>query len=451
VISSEVVEEVRRRIDAVEIIGAKVELRKSGTSYVGSCPFHTEKKGSFRVYPDGKRFMCFGCGGRGDVFEFLTRLEGKTFPAVVRELAAKVGVIVPLVEESPEERRARGERATLYAACAAAATHWQRHLWSDAGEAARRYLAARGVSEEVARTYRLGYALPKWHDLERALGARIPVTALQGAGVVATREDAGRAPHFFDRFRDRIIFPIEDARGRIVGFGGRAIAAETEPKYLNGPETRLYRKGAALYGLSRARETIRRTRRAILVEGYFDVLVLHQAGFLETVGCGGTTLTSEQVELLSANGCRELVLLFDGDEAGARAPAVAARVLLQAELKTLVAWLPTTGCGRSDPDTFVLRAGKASLEEVLAAARPLSEHLIDDAIRRYAEGVGPSAPVEHKLRALEELTPIMLATPEGLARSTFERAVARRLDIDIGPLRAAVHRAASVAEAGGRP
>ena len=447
-ISSEVVQEVRRRIDAVEIIGAKVELRKSGTSYVGSCPFHAEKKRSFRVYPDGKRFMCFGCGARGDVFEFLTRLEGKPFPAVVRDVAARVGVIVPPAEESPEERRARGERATLFAACAAAATHWQRHLWSDEGDLARRYLTARGVSEEVARAYRLGYALPKWHDVERALGARMQRAALHGAGLLATREDAGGAPRFFDRFRDRIIFPIEDARGRIVGFGGRAIAAETEPKYLNGPETPLYKKAGVLYGLSRARETIRRTRRAILVEGYFDVVVLHQAGFLGTVGCGGTTLTREQVELLGASGCRELVLLFDGDEAGARAPAVAAHVLLQAELSTLVARIPATGCGGSDPDTFVLRAGKASLEEVLAAARPLTEHLIDDAVRRYAEGVGPSAPVEHKLRALEDLTPIILAAPEGLARSTFERAVARRLDIDIGPLRAEVQRAASVAGEG---
>jgi DNA primase len=450
VLSSEFVGEVRRRIDAVEIIGAKVELRKSGTSYVGSCPFHEGKNGGFRVYPDGKRFMCFGCGARGDVFEFLSRLEGKPFPAVVRDVAARVGVVVPEPTESPEEKRARGERATLLAACAAAATHWQSHLWGDEGEPARHYLAVRGVSEEVARAYRLGYALPKWRDLERALCRRIEVAALQGAGVVATKEHAGGTPRTFDRFRDRLMFPIEDARGRIVGFGGRAIAVDPELKYLTGPETKLYRKAEVLYGLSRARETIRRTHRAILVEGYFDVLVLHQAGFLEAVGSCGATLTREQVELLTASGCRELVLLFDGDEEGARAPAVAAAALLQAGLSAMVARLPATGSRGSDPDAFVLRAGKASLEEVLAAARPLTECLIEDAIRRHADGLGPSAPVEHKLRALEELITVIAAVPVGLARSTFEKAVARRLDIDIGPLRSKVQRTASTAE-GTRP
>jgi DNA primase len=448
-IAPDVIEEIRRLVDAVALIGAKVQLRKSGSSYVGCCPFHEEREGSFRVYPDEKRFACFGCGARGDLFEFLERLEGKPFPTVVRELAAKVGVVVPQAEASPEERRARRERAVLFAACAAAVTHWQKRLWGEEGEPARRYLAARGVSEEVARSYRLGYAVQKWQDLERALAARMPGATLHAAGLVGAKEDPGKPLRFYDRFRHRVIFPIEDARGRVIGCGARAIDADQGPRYLNTPETPLYKKSRVLYGLSRARETIRQTRQAILVEGYFDVLVLHQAGFLATVAPGGTALTREQVELLTVSGCRELVLLFDGDDGGTRAPARVAPVLLQAGLSTTVARLPAAP-GGTDPDAFVLRAGQASLTEVLAGARPLTEYLIDDAIRRHAEGVGTSAPVEHKIQALRELTPLVVAAPEGLARSTFERAIARRLDLDIGPLRLEVQRAAGVAEQRGQ-
>jgi DNA primase len=448
-ISHDLIEQVRCRVDAVALVGERVQLRRSGTSHVGCCPFHEEREGSFHLYPDEKRFACFGCGARGDVFEFLGRLEGKPFPVVVRELAAKVGVAVPRVEASPEQRRARQERAPLLAAWAAAVTRWRMHLWGDAGEPARRYLSARGVSEEVARSYRLGYSIHEWHDLERALAPRVPAAVLHAAGLVAKKEGSGKPTRFYDRFRHRLIFPIEDARGRVVGCGARAFDAEQGPKYLNTPETPLYKKTRTLYGLSRAREAIRRTRKAILVEGYFDVLVLHQAGFLATVASCGTALTREQVELLAASGCRELVLLFDGDDGGARAPAQVAPVLLQAGLSASVAKLPAASGEASDPDAFVLRAGKASLDEVLAGARPLTEYLIDDAIRRHAGGLGPSAPVEHKMRALRELTPLAAATPEGLARSTFERAIARRLDLDIGPLRVEVQRVAGVAEHGG--
>ncbi len=452
-IAPDVIEEVRRLVDVVALIGAKVMLRKSGASYVGCCPFHEERQGSFHVYPDDKRFVCYGCGARGDVFEFLQRLEGRPFPAVLRELGAGVGVAVPRARRpvSAAEERSRSERAGLLAACEAAASHWQECLWAAEGELARQYLASRGIREEVARGFRLGYALGEWHDAERALAAaKITTTIQHVAGILAVRQEPGKTGRHYDRFRQRIVFPIEDAGGRVIGFGGRAIGNVAGPKYLNGPETPVYKKARALYGLHRARDGIRRTGKAILVEGYFDVLALHQAGIGMAVACGGTAFTTEQLELLMANGCRELVLLFDGDEAGAGAPARAARAILGSGLTTSVAQLSAALPG-SDPDAFVLRFGKASVEEVLAGARPLTEFLMDDAIRRHAGGLGPQAPMEHKLLALRELTPLVLAAPEGLARSTFERAVARRLDIDIGPLRLEVKRAGRVAEqVGGR-
>jgi len=448
-ISLDAIEDVRCAVDAVALIGAKVKLRASGESYFGRCPFHEGRERTFRVYPAEKRFVCYQCGARGDVFEFLVRLEGRPFPAVVRELAAGVGVELPKAPLSAEEKRAREERMALLAACEAAAAHWQNELWGEPGEPARHYLAARGVSEQLARSFRLGYAGNKWHDLECALSrSGLTNDVLHAAGLLAAREKPDQERRYYGRFRQRIVFPIEDAVGRIIGFGGRAIGSESEAKYLNGPETKLYKKARALYGLHRARDAIWKTGTAILVEGYFDALALHAVGHLETVAVGGTSLTPDHVKLLRSSGCRKLVLLFDGDEAGARAPAKAGTALLQAGLSTTVAELNPTRHGASDPDALVRRFGKAGVDEVIAHARPLTEFLIDDALWRDHRCSGPPS-VEQKLRALRDLMPFVLAAPEGIVRSTFEKAVARRLAIDIGPLRLEIERAAHTHEMGG--
>ena len=446
-ISSEVIEEVRRLVDPVALIGRRVKLSKHGNGYSGPCPFHEGREASFRVYPKEKRFVCFGCGASGDVFQFFQRADGKAFPLVVRELAASVGIVVQRDRQpTAEEQHEREERMALYAACEIAVCQWQRNLWGAHGEKARKYLAGRGVAAETARAFRLGYALADWHDLERGLtAARIPARVQEAAGLVAPRAGQDGSGQHYDRFRMRVMFPIGDAEGRVIGFGGRALDEDAEPKYLNGPETPLYKKSRTVYGLHAAREVIRRRGRAIAVEGYFDVLALHQAGFAEVVGTAGTTLSSEQIGLLEANGCRELVLLFDADEAGGLGASRAGTLLLQANLSTLVAEIPATS-GAHDPDVLVARAGRRGVEEVLSAARPLTEFLIDDAIRRHAAGVGAQAPVEHKLAVIRALTPFVLAAPDGLPRSTFERMLARRLDIDIGPMRAEYRRAASVAE-----
>lgn len=442
-IASDVIEEVRRLVDAVAVIGARVQVRKSGASYVGCCPFHDEREGSFRVYPDEKRFVCYGCGARGDVFEFFQRLEGKPFPAVVRELAEAVGVAVPQAPLSPAEARIKGEQASLLAACEEAAGHWQKRLLASEGEAARRYIAGRGIRPAIVQSFRLGYALPEWHDLERALaGLKIDHALQHAAGLVASKEESGKPPRYYDRFRDRLMFPIEDARGRVVGFGGRAIGSERGAKYLNGPETLLYKKSRVLYGIRQARETIRRSGRAILVEGYFDVLSLHQVGLVEAVATCGTTLAVPQVELLGASGCRDLVLLFDGDEAGQSATARVAPVLLQASFNTTVARIPPVAKGKNDPHALTVQSGKAGVDAVLAEGRTLTEFLIEEEIRKHAGGLGAQAPVERKLKVVRELMPLVLAAPEGLARSIFERTLASKLDVDIGPLRREVRLAA---------
>lgn len=452
-IAPEVIEEVRRLADALALIGRRVQLHKSGVAYAGSCPFHAERASSFRLYPQEKRFVCFGCGASGDIFQFFQRADGKSFPAVVRDLAATVGIVIP--PERPateEEQRARAERASLLGACEAATSHWQGNLCGAAGERAREYLAQRRVTDEAVRAFRVGYASPAWHDAERALAARrIPLAVQLAAGVIAGREVEGKGIRYYDRFRDRIVLPIEDAHGRVIGFGARALAAEADAKYLNGPETLLFKKSRVVFGLRQARDAIRHTGKALLVEGYFDVIALHQAGFTNAVAACGTAVTLAQVELLVAAGAQELVLLFDGDEAGTTAAARAAKVLLQANVTATVARIPSSGGGQSDPDVLVARAGRRGAEEVLAGARPLTEFLIDDAVARHADGLRVQAPVEHKLAVLRAVTPYVLAAPEGLARSTFERALARRVGIDIGPLREELQRVERRERAGSHP
>jgi len=439
VIASSVIEEVRRRVDAVAVVRSKLELRESGSSYIGTCPFHEGREESFHLYHREKRFRCHACGAHGDVFELVERLEGRPFGTVVRELASGAGVVVSAEDLSTEEERVRGERKALLSACEAAASAFERNLWGEEGGAARAYLSSRGVSEAVARTFRLGYALPGWHELERSLkDARIPPEVQCAAGLVVAKVE-GKGPGSFDRFRDRVVFPLRDARGRIIGFAGRLVRIGPGPTYLGGPETPIFKRNRSLLGLWEAREEIRRTGRAILVEGFFDTVILHQAGFTDAVALGGTSVAREQVELLEESGCREAVLLFDGDEAGARAPSSAAPVFLKAGLTATVASLAAIHA-RSDPDSFVLSSGTARLQEVLAAARPLTEHLIDEALRRSTGEIREPAAVEHKLAALRDLAPLVLSAPEGIRRNAFEKAVARRLGFDVGPLRLEVRR-----------
>ena len=433
-IPESVIEDVRSRLDAVAVIARHTKLRKSGSSFVGTCPFHAEKNPSFRVYAEKKRFRCYGCGAHGDVFEFLQKLERKEFPVVVRELALDVGVDVPEKKAPAHLEPLRQEKAGALAACEASAVHWNAQLWGAAGEDTRRYLNARGINEATAREFRLGAAVKGWHDLHRAVAGRnaLKDDDLERAGLVI---DKGKG--LYDRFRDRLIFPITDLDGRVVGFGGRALGHEPGPKYINTPETLLYKKSSVLYGIGQAKDAIRKAGVAILVEGYFDVLLPHQAGIRNVVGVCGTALTPEHLELLKRCDCRELVMLFDGDAAGARAAPQVAAAIFRAGLSARVAQLP------GDPDDYVRAHGRAGLEALVAAAPALTEHLIDEAIREHTgASAATHAPVEQKVAIVRTLTPHALALPEGLARSTFERRIAQRLALDIGALRAEVQRLA---------
>lgn len=419
----------------VAVIGRHVELKRSGRTWKGCCPFHGEKTPSFHVYPEDKHFKCYGCGEYGDVFKFLQKLQGKEFPDVVRELAAEAGVAIPdVVEESAEAQQRRRDRNEIHAACDAAARYWSARLASRFGEGARRYLGERGVTDESVLAFRLGVAAPDWNDLPgRVQQKGIGVAAIRKAGLLVEGRERGD----YDRFRGRLMFPIAGIDGQVIGFGGRALGDEKGAKYINTPETLLYKKSRVLYGIDLARESIRKTRSAVLVEGYFDVIGLHQAGVKNAVAVCGTALTPEHVDLLKRCDCRDVVILFDGDQAGLAAPAKAAQALLPAGIAGRVALLPSER-GKMDPDDFARANGRAGVESLLAAATPLSEFLIDRAVDRACGPRGRDAALEAKLAAVRDLSPFVKLMPEGLPRTTFEDAVAKRLDLDTEALRAEI-------------
>jgi len=435
VIPEAVIDAIRDRIDVVAVIGRHMELKKSGRTWKGCCVFHGERTPSFHVYPEDKHFKCYGCGAYGDVFTFLQRLEGKEFPDVVRALAQEAGIEIPEAaeEDSAEARRKRKERNEVLAASDAAARYFAARLSSRHGEAARAYLARRGVGEDAIRRFRLGVAADAWNDLGRRLGEKgLTEGALLRAGLLVEKE---KGQGTYDRFRNRLMFPIAGMDGQPIGFGGRALGDEKGAKYLNTPETPLYKKSRVLYGLDLAREAIRKTRQAVLVEGYFDVIGLHQVGTTNAVAVCGTALTPEHVELLGRCDCREVVILFDGDVAGLAAPAKAAAALFPAGLAGKVAVLPSEQ-GKTDPDDYARAHGRPGVEALLAAATPLSEFLIDRAVDRACGARPREAALEAKLAAVRELAPFVRMMPVGLARSVFEDGIAKRLDLDGAALHA---------------
>ncbi len=374
-IPESVLTDLRERANIVEIVGAHVGLRRVGRNHVGLCPFHAEKTASFTVNEDRGIFHCFGCGAGGNVFSFLTRLEGAPFREVVERLANRYGVVLP---ERGEEDPALRQREGLFRLNEQVARFFQRYLW-DATEAAaaRAYLEERGIGRAVAERFVLGWSPQGGEVLARKLRE---TGALDGAvrlGLVGERRGGGG---HYDRFRARVMFPITDSSGRVVGFGSRSVpgtpsASGDLPKYLNSPETPLYRKGAHLYGLAVARDAIRRADRAVVVEGYFDVLALVEAGVGHAVASLGTALTVQQLQVLKRF-TRNVIAFFDGDDAGRAAAEKSLPTFLEAGLWGHAAFLPTG----DDPDTFVRREGKDAALALLTRAAPLLEFYLDRAV-----------------------------------------------------------------------
>jgi DNA primase len=414
-IPDNVVDEIRARADIVEVVGEHISLKRAGKDFRALCPFHHEKTPSFYVVPAKGFYKCFGCGESGDVFSFLMKRSGYSFQDAARELAAKVGV------EIPEDRRQEGEEPykRLYEAVAFAAEFYQERLLDEAqSERARRYLAGRGIAEDVARRFGMGYAPEEWRALrEVAQKHGISDEVLLAAGLVKESE---RSEEPYDRFRDRLIFPIAELGGRVVAFGGRLLRpAENAPKYLNSPETAVFHKGEMLYGLNWSRGAIRREGAALVVEGYMDYVSLAARGLEHVVAGLGTAMTAEQANLV-ARYSGKAVLLYDSDQAGLRASFRTADALLRAGVHPLLATLPPG----EDPDSLARRGGAEALRPYLAAATDVLERKL-----AMLEERGSFHEVEGIRRALERLLPTISATVDPSLRDIYISRVSERTGV----------------------
>jgi DNA primase len=369
------IEEVRSRADIVEIVGAHVRLRRAGRNFVGLCPFHNEKTPSFSVNAERGFFHCFGCGAGGSVFNFITRIEGLTFPEAVRSLAKKYGVTLP---EHDVSGPGAGEREAMLKASEVAAEFFAHVLWNTTdGAMARDYLKSRGISVETARAFMIGYAPSRPASLAKALEKRGLRDAGVKVGLVKKDGNVAISADMYDMFRGRVMFPIRDAQGRAIAFGGRVLDARL-PKYINSPESPLYSKARTLYGLFEARQAISSSAasgkdRAILVEGYFDVIALWQAGFKEAVAGCGTALTVEQLRVLSRY-TKNVIACFDGDAAGRKASMRALEIFLQAGLLGRGIFIPSG----FDPDTFVRERGEAGFAELTEKSELLVDYFLSE-------------------------------------------------------------------------
>ena len=309
------IDEIKRRLDVVDVVGQTVQLKRSGKAFKGLCPFHNEKSGSFYVWPDTGTWRCFGCNEGGDLFSFVQKRDNLDFRDALRFLGERAGVEIE--EHVRPDPGARQERDRLHAILESAALYYRASLLGEAGAATRAYAEERGIEPAAAERFGLGYSDAAGRGLERHLTrAGYTIEECVKAGALGQSEETGRV---YDRFRERLIFPIRDVDGRVIGFGGRALHPDQQPKYLNSPQNDLFDKGASLYALDQARETIRKLGRVIVVEGYMDALIPHQAGFTNVVATLGTALTERHVQLLRRQSAREIVLCLDSDAAGLRA------------------------------------------------------------------------------------------------------------------------------------
>jgi DNA primase len=415
----ESVDRVKEAVDIVEIVSPYTDLQQRGQDYWGNCPFHDERTPSFKVNPRDKLYYCFGCEASGDVFRFVEEKEGLDFASAVESLGERTGVELQREDEDPRAEERRRRKAKLWELLERTAKFYERYLWeSPKAEKARAYLAERGLGEEVLRRFSVGMAPSPWDQvLTGSQRAGFKVEELLAAGLA----QRGRQGGHYDRFRNRITFPIRDQRGRVLGFGARALSPDAQPKYLNSPEGELYRKSHTLYGIDRARGPIAKARRAIVVEGYTDVLALHQAGVEEAVAIMGTAITPEQISMLA--GLTDLVVLaLDADRAGADAMIRAQKVAGGRGLELRVAAMPEG----EDPADMLQEGSVARVMELVDGAIDLPSFRVDVALGR-----GELGSLAGRERVLEEVGPVLKAMGEtALGFDELVRKVADRLDTD---------------------
>lgn len=420
---SDLIEAVRRQCDILDIVGDYVSLKKAGSNYKALCPFHKEKTPSFTVSPEKGVFYCFGCGAGGDAIQFLRNYEKIDFMDAVKRIAVRYGIEIEARERSGEKVASLREKLLLANADAAHYFH-KLLIDSDEAQAARSYLKGRGVKPQTIDKFNIGFAGRAWEGLLREMeGKGYDAALLAQAGLIKVRED-GKG--YYDRFRERIIFPIYDLTGGVLGFGGRIYSQGNgdRPKYLNSPETELYRKSKSLYGLNLAKDSIRRNGFSIIVEGYLDLVSLHQAGVENVVATLGTALTADHAYLI-ARFAQKVIIAYDSDAAGKSAMARGEDIFLESGLKVKVALLPPG----HDPDTFARAFGCEGLQKLIDGARPYVEYLIERAVERHGTAVpeAKSQAVDESLQAIGKLS-------NQVERFEYLRLLAYKVDLPVALL-----------------
>jgi DNA primase len=414
----EKIDDVRDRTNIVEIVKRYVELKRAGTgSWKGLCPFHTEKTPSFHVHEPRQFFHCFGCGEKGDVISFLVKVEQRSFMEVIRDLATTAGVELDDRPLSPAERQSRrdaeSERDRMYRTMDLAAQFFQDAYAGPTGETARAYVAKRGITSPTAELFRVGYAPGRWDALQSFLASKkIPASDVERLGLAGVNE-RGR----YDFFRDRVMLPVIDRQKRVIGFGGRLLDPDAKDrKYVNSPDSPLFHKKEQLYGLHAAIDSIRRGGTAIVVEGNFDVLSLHEAGITEAVAPMGTALTEEQIGILGRI-AKTVVVVFDGDTAGQRAAQKAVPLFVEADVDGRVARMPAG----VDPDDFVKSEGPAAFRRLVEGARPMLDQFIQDSVQE--------AGIQGTVTALEAVAHLLVKVRNQTTRELYAGQLAAKLGL----------------------
>lgn len=421
-------DEVRARNDIVEVISSHLKLERRGNRFVGLCPFHGEKTPSFHVIPEMQIYHCFGCKASGDVFGFIQEREHLTFYEAVVYLAKRARIPLPQEERTPEEEKAYRERRAIYDALDLAARFFQNQLITEPGKSGLDYLLDRGLTEESIRQFRLGWA-PGYGRLLRALSGRFSADVLQKAGLILPRRDG---PGFMDAFFDRVMFPITDISGRVIGFGGRIMQGNA-PKYKNSAETELFSKRKVLFGIALAKEAIRTKNQAILVEGYMDVIMPHQVGVKNVVAPLGTALTDEQCAVLRQQ-AEQVIVAFDADTAGQMATLRGLEKLYDTGCDVRILRIPDG----KDPDEFIRAHGVEAFQRCLDEALPLVEFKLRLAMSRNA-GNTP----ETKARAVEAIARVLADLKNDVLREEYVHSVANELaesPVELPELKLAIDR-----------
>jgi DNA primase len=425
------IDEVRAAADIVTVVSDYVSLRKAGAAYKGLCPFHNEKTASFTVNRERGFFHCFGCGAGGDVFKFVELQEKVGFTDAIRQLAQKFGIPIPELEQTEEGRESAAERETLLRVHEAAATYFREQLETPAGARIREYLLTeRGLDEATISALGLGYAPSSRDGLRQRLikDGFAPATALK-SGLIVRRDDGSEV----DRFRNRLMIPIARDTGSIIAFGGRALASDQQPKYLNSPETPIYSKSRTLYGLSLTKSEVRKANFAVVVEGYFDFAQVYQTGGMPVVATCGTALTSPQAQLLRRFAAKA-ILCYDPDAAGQTAAERSCELLVSEGFDVNVALLP----GGEDPDTFVHKRGREAYLAQLKGSKKYLEFLLDRGASEH-----DLSRDEARREFLKKMLAVAARIPDPAARDQFADRLAHKARVTEEVVRAEIRKAAA--------